>query len=132
MQVSHLKAIVCVDDEPSILSALQQQIMRVFNNEYSIELAESGEEALEIIHDLHNANTEVSLIITDEMMPGIKGHALIEQILKQTSTIPCILLTGYAQSEIINQITSNHPILCVSKPWDAHALMELIKGIIKE
>ena len=43
-------AIICVDDEKSILSGLEQQIHREFNGQFIVEFAQSGEEAIGIIN----------------------------------------------------------------------------------
>ena len=124
------QAIICVDDERSILTALQQQIMRAFSDTFILELAESGEEALEILEELTQQNIHIVAVITDEMMPGMKGHELIERISSLSAGTPCILLTGYAQSEVMNHITSSNLAYCVSKPWDAVELIELVKKSI--
>lgn len=125
------QAIICVDDERSILTALQQQIMRVFSDTFILEFAESGEEALEILEEFAQQNIHIAVVITDEMMPGMKGHELIERISSLSAGTPCILLTGYAQSEVMNHITSSNLAYCVSKPWDAAELIELVKKSIK-
>jgi CheY-like chemotaxis protein len=124
------QAIICVDDERSILTALQQQIMRAFSDTFILEFAESGEEALEIVEELTQQNIHIAAVITDEMMPGMKGHELIERISSLSAGTPCILLTGYAQSEVMNHITSSNLAYCVSKPWDAVELIELVKKSI--
>jgi CheY-like chemotaxis protein len=124
------QAIICVDDERSILTALQQQIMRAFSDTFILEFAESGEEALEILEELTQQNIHIAAVITDEMMPGMKGHELIERISSLSAGTPCILLTGYAQSEVMNHITSSNLAYCVSKPWDAVELIELVKKSI--
>jgi DNA-binding NtrC family response regulator len=124
------KAIICVDDERSILNALQQQIMRAFSDTYALEFAESGEEALEIMNDFISQGVQIAAIITDEMMPGMKGHELIERAAVLSPSTPCILLTGYAQSEIMNQITGKNMAHCVSKPWDSDELVSLVQTSI--
>jgi DNA-binding NtrC family response regulator len=124
------QAIICIDDERSILTALQQQIMRAFSDTYILEFAESGEEAVEIIEDLVSKNIRLAAIITDEMMPGMKGHELIEYVAKISADTPCILLTGYAQSEVMTQISSSNMANCVSKPWDSNELIALVEKSI--
>jgi DNA-binding NtrC family response regulator len=121
------EAIICVDDERSILTALQQQIMRAFSDTYTLEFAESGEEAIDIINDFINQGTTIAAIITDEMMPGMKGHELIENVAILSPSTPCILLTGYAQSEVMNHITGTNMAYCVSKPWDSAELIDLVR-----
>jgi DNA-binding NtrC family response regulator len=125
------KAIICVDDEQSILMALQQQIMRAFSDDYILEFAESGEEAMEIMNAFISEGTNIAAVITDEMMPGMKGHELIEKIASLSPNTPCILLTGYAQSEVMNHITGSNLAHCVSKPWDSKELIELISTSIQ-
>jgi CheY-like chemotaxis protein len=124
------KAILCVDDEPSILSALQQQIMHAFNEDFILEVAESGEEAIEIIQDLHRRNIQLAVLITDEMMPAMKGHQLIDRVLSIAAGTPCILLTGYAQNEIVKQIADSNLASCLSKPWDASELVNLVRSCL--
>lgn len=121
------KAILCVDDERSILTALEQQIVGEFAETHILEFAESGEEALEIMDDLKHRGVEISLVITDEMMPGIKGHVLIEKIAELSGCTRCILLTGYAESDILQSISSLNLAKCIAKPWDLYELMDAIK-----
>ncbi len=125
------QAIICVDDERSILNALQQQIMRAFSDTYTLEFAESGEEALEIITDFVNQHIQIAAIITDEMMPGMKGHELIEHAVTLAPGTMCILLTGYAQSEIMNDVTTKNMAHWLSKPWDAEELISLVRKSIQ-
>jgi CheY-like chemotaxis protein len=41
--------ILCVDDEPDILNSLKMQLKNEFKNDYFYELAESGDEALDLL-----------------------------------------------------------------------------------
>jgi CheY-like chemotaxis protein len=43
--------ILCIDDEVIVLDSLKEQLQTEYNN-YMIEVAESGEEAMEIINEL--------------------------------------------------------------------------------
>lgn len=104
--------------------------MRAFSDTYTLEFAESGTEALEIIEEFVNQNIRIAAIITDEMMPGMKGHELIERVATISPDTPCILLTGYAQSEIMNHVTGNNMAHCVSKPWDSEELIALVQQSI--
>ncbi|EDN70168.1 Response regulator receiver [Beggiatoa sp. PS] len=72
--------ILCVDDEPFVLESLEIELKRAFGESYDYEFAESAEEALEVIQDLSEDNVEVLLIISDWLMPGIKGDELLIRI----------------------------------------------------
>ncbi len=121
------KVIVCVDDEKAILWGLQQQIKRAFSDEFLVELAESGDEALEIIDELGSSNGNVFLVITDEMMPGMKGHELIRQINDISPATKCILLSGYAAEDIMTPDFTAKVYKFLKKPWEFEELTEAIK-----
>jgi CheY-like chemotaxis protein len=70
------RAIVCVDDELIVLDSLKEQLKRRFGDNYYIEVAESGEEALLVIEELQKEGIEIPLIISDQIMPRIQGDEL--------------------------------------------------------
>ena len=72
--------IICVDDEKLVLNSLKIQLMNYLDNDYEIELAESGEEALEIFAELHAEGVEIPLVISDQIMPRMKGDELLKKI----------------------------------------------------
>ena len=124
--------IICVDDERIVLNGLQSQLGRDFGANFAIELAESGEEALELVNELIHGGNEIVVVISDQLMPGIKGHELLKQIHLLTPSCYNILLTG--QSDI-NAVTEavNHANLYryISKPWEGNDLILTIKEAIK-
>jgi YesN/AraC family two-component response regulator len=120
------KAIICVDDEKSISWGVQQQIARSFPNKYLLEIAESGEEALEILQEFKEMNIELFMLITDQMMPGIKGHELIKEINEKSPSSKCILLTGYAEENILNQVSNLNVYKILKKPWEFEELARSI------
>ena len=110
--------ILCVDDEKTVLETLQQQLKSIFKNKYLIEIAESGEEALEVLDDLLEDGYITILIITDWQMPGMKGDELLIHVNKHDNKIIKILLTGHAPEEAVqrafNEARLDHYI---QKPW---------------
>ncbi len=77
------KAILCVDDDHIILGSLKIQLMQEFNDEFIIETAESGDEALEILDFLTERSIHTLVIITDWLMPEMKGDELLVEVHKQ-------------------------------------------------
>ena len=120
-------AIICVDDEKSVLSGIEQQLRREFNDKFILEFAQSGEEALEIVEDLKQNNIAIPLIITDQMMPGIKGNELIKILTEKLPEIKCIMLTGYAGSDDLKTLDNSNLLKCLNKPWDNKELINSIK-----
>ena len=69
---------------------------------------------------------DVRFIITDQMMPGIKGNEIIEIIQKLNPEITCILLTGYTQLETIKELEQSQKVKIISKPWEKGELLSIL------
>jgi signal transduction histidine kinase len=112
-------AIICVDDEGVVLESLKEQLKRNLGRDYVIEVAETGEEALEIIDELREDEVEVALVISDQIMPGMKGDELLTQIHRHNPSIVKILLTGQANAEAVgNAVNRANLYRYISKPWE--------------
>jgi len=124
--------IICVDDEQIVLTSLKEQLKRSFDNTYSIETAESGEEALEIIKELVEEQTEIPVVISDQIMPGLKGDELLIQLKDLLPNVRSILLTGQAGADAVGNAL-NHANLYryIAKPWDAKDLALTVEEAIR-
>lgn len=120
--------IVCVDDEKIVLDSLNSQLTRNFGNSYNYEFAESAEEALEIIEELRGLNEEVIyVVISDWLMPGMKGDELLVEVRKKVTNVKTILLTGHIDSNVVQGLKQNGKgIKCIYKPWNESELIDLI------
>ncbi len=112
-------AIICVDDEPFVLESLKEQLKRYFGGRYYIEVAQSGEEALEIVEDLQEEGIDVPLIISDQIMPGMKGDELLIQLHDRYPKMLKIMLTGQASAEAVGRVVNAANLYrYIAKPWD--------------
>ena len=93
--------IICVDDEPTILDSLKIQLKKAIGDEYIIETAEGGEDALELLAELLEEEQEVALVISDYIMPDIKGDELLKRIHAISPKTLKIMLTGQADVEAV-------------------------------
>ncbi|NEP80310.1 MAG: response regulator [Okeania sp. SIO3B3] len=126
-------AILLVDDEPMVLESLSEELQRNFGQNYSIEAAESGEEALEILEELQDEGIEVAVVISDQLMPGIKGDELLSLIHLQYPNMLKIMLTGQAGVEAVgNAVNSANLYRYITKPWDATDLNLTVKEAINK
>lgn len=124
--------IICVDDERIVLNGLQSQLGRDFGANFSIELAESGEEALDLVTELIQAGDEIVVVISDQLMPGIKGHELLKQTHLLTPSTYNILLTGQTDIEAVTEAVNYANLYrYMSKPWEGNDLIMTIKEAIK-
>lgn len=125
--------ILCVDDEKIILHGLKSQLKKTFKDEYDIEIAESGEEALEIIEDAFKDKIDVPVIISDQIMPGIKGNELLRKVHHLLPDTINILLTGLADAASVGDAVNNANLYrYISKPWDGTDLVLTVQeGLLK-
>ncbi len=86
--------ILCVDDDSTVLNALRTMLSNHFGAELQVEFAEDGAEALEIVEELSAQGKQVSLVISDFMMPGMRGDELLVKLHENWPDTLKILLTG--------------------------------------
>lgn len=121
--------ILCVDDETVILDSLKIQLKETFADTFTYETAESAGEAMEIIAELTAANFEIIVIVSDWLMPGLKGDELLVQIHQKFPKVIKVMLTGQADSVAIERATKEGGLhCCLFKPWTKAELIETIKS----
>jgi serine phosphatase RsbU (regulator of sigma subunit) len=124
--------ILCVDDEKVVLDSLKTELKDSFGNNYSIETAENGSEALEIVNDVLQNDHEIPLIISDYIMPNIKGDELLKEVHTIMPKTLKILLTGQATLEgVTNSINNANLYRYISKPWEPKDMKLTVNEAIK-
>ncbi|MBF2046243.1 MAG: diguanylate cyclase [Elainella sp. C42_A2020_010] len=112
-------AIVCVDDEWTILRSLGQQLKRNFGKDYDIELISSGEDALLLCAELVAEGKQIPLIISDQKMRGMEGDALLIQLHSLYPKTLKIMLTGQADADSVGNVVNAAALYrYIRKPWD--------------
>jgi response regulator RpfG family c-di-GMP phosphodiesterase len=116
--------ILCVDDEPNILSSLR----RLFRAKgYMVLVANSGREGLEIL-----AREPIDLIISDMRMPEMDGAQFLELVRQQWPESVRLLLTGYADVQsIINAINRGEIYRYITKPWDDNDIILIVRQALE-
>ncbi|MCX7605861.1 MAG: SpoIIE family protein phosphatase [Bacteroidia bacterium] len=116
--------ILCVDDEKIILDSLQEQVLNRVGERFDCEVAQGGEEGLELIEELREDGQEVAVIISDQLMPGMKGDEFLIAAHKKVPDAYKILLTGQATLDAVrNAINHARLYRYVMKPWREDDLM---------
>jgi DNA-binding NtrC family response regulator len=124
-------AILCVDDEPGVLESLEIELQKAFGDIYAYEFAQSADEALEIIDELVVELVDILVIVSDWLMPGIRGDEFLIIIHKKYPSITKIMLTGQADKDAIDRAINQANLhACLHKPWDTQELIKTIKSAI--
>ncbi|MEO0013352.1 MAG: hypothetical protein RLZZ535_1741 [Cyanobacteriota bacterium] len=111
-------AIICVDDEPVILSSLGEQLKRSLGQKYEIELVDSGAEAIALCAELVAEGIQIPLIISDQIMPEMMGDELLIKLHALYPDTLKILLTGQANADAVGNLVNAAALYrYVTKPW---------------
>ncbi|MCW6049816.1 response regulator [Microcoleus sp. A2-C5] len=120
--------ILCVDDEPVVLKSLKTQLKSAFGNAYLYEIAENPAEALELIDELNEDEISIVLIVSDWLMPGMKGDEFLIRVHQKFPKIVKIMLTGQADEQAVKRAFDEANLhRCLQKPWSESELIEAIK-----
>ncbi len=122
------QAILCIDDEKIILDSLKSQLKEEFAPDFEIEVAESAQEGYEVIDELVEDGISLLLIVSDWLMPNVKGDEFLAKVHDKHPGIVKILLTGQADHEAIKRAYQTANLYdVVHKPWDKSQLVETIR-----
>lgn len=110
--------IVCIDDEPDVLNSLKIELKKAIGDRCIIETAEGGADALELLADLQADEYEIALVLSDYIMPDIKGDELLKKIHERSPDTLTIMLTGQADLQALsNAIKYAKLYRYIPKPW---------------
>lgn len=115
--------IICVDDEKIIVDSLKAEIKSAFKDQLIVETAESGNEAIEIIEECKNKNIKIPIVVSDWLMPQMKGDELLAKVHRILPDTKKILLTGQVTTiGLGNAINDAKLYRFIPKPWNAEDL----------
>jgi len=113
--------ILLVEDEDPVRIFSSRALL---NKGYIVLEASSGEDALEIIK---NKGSEIDIIISDVVMPGITGPVMVEQVHQKYPDIKVIFISGYAEDTFIKTHGSNRKFNFLAKPFTLNQLATKVK-----
>jgi len=117
-------SILLIDDEEAVLEIMT---MALADEGYDLRTAGSAEEALAILKE----SPDVSLIISDQLMPGMTGVQFFAQARHICPDALRVLLTGYTDTDaIIDAINSGGIHRYLTKPWRREELLHTIRQLL--
>jgi CheY-like chemotaxis protein len=126
-------AILCLDDDITVLQSLRIALRNGLGDTYLYEIAESPDEAMEILEYLELEKVPAIAIISDWLMPDMRGDEFLIEVHKKYPHIVKIMLTGQADQAAIERAKKYANLHdCVSKPWDEQVLIETIKSALEQ
>lgn len=126
-------AILCVDDETPILKVLKEQLQRCFGNQYIYEVAQSVEEAWDVIDELEQEEIQILLIVSDWLMPDVKGDVFLAEVHARFPDVVTVMLTGQADEAAIERAKEQANLYaCMTKPWTEEELQQVISTALNQ
>lgn len=110
--------VLCIDDEPHVLRALQWLLKK----DFEVHTCESAADALRMLrkHDF-------DVVVSDQRMPGITGVEFLRHVRKLAPRAMRILLTGYSDIDaMVGSVNESEVFRFITKPWDVKGLPSLI------
>lgn len=118
------KTLLIVDDEPRILSAMRRTLRR---EGYEVLWAESPEAALARLDE-----RSVDLVLSDQMMPGMRGIELLAEVGRRQPRAARILITGWADAITPDELARLGISDLLTKPWEDSVLKEALRKALAQ
>jgi len=116
--------ILCVDDEPYILTTLQRFFRK---DNYEILLAASAQQGLSLLKE----QGPVHIVLSDYRMPGLNGVEFLLQVHQLWPRTVGILLSGYADLSVVTSAMELDFIFRhLPKPWSRAELRAAINDAL--
>ncbi|MDX1452280.1 MAG: response regulator, partial [Oleiphilaceae bacterium] len=95
-------------------------------------LAQSAEEAWEVIADLERRNEPLAVVISDWLMPETRGDRFLIKVHERYPSVVKIMLTGHAEEDAIKRAKEQAKLVaCLSKPWQRDDLIQVISQALE-
>lgn len=126
--MSARRGIIIVDDEAILLLAIRQELRLALGAGYVFETALSAQAGLDAIEDLSGKGIEVALIITDWLMPGMRGDEFLRIVRSGHPDARLVMLSGHAEAEQMRSLAAEVRLFAsLSKPYRKNELSEIAK-----
>ncbi len=114
--------VLVVEDQPAVRLA----VVRVLKSRgYSVLEADNGESGLRAFQ----AASNVSLVLTDVVMPRMGGYEFVRKVLADTPDMPIIMMSGYNNEATEPRELAGH-IRSIAKPFAPLDLLSLIEAAL--
>ncbi|MFZ4547774.1 MAG: sigma-54-dependent transcriptional regulator [Bacteroidales bacterium] len=118
-----MSTLLIIDDDLMILMILKQTLSKAG---YSVLTASSGEEGIKTL-----VNSNIDLVLTDYMMPGMSGIEVLNTIKKNKPLVPVIMLTAHGDVPLTIKAIQLGAADFIEKPIQSKELVEVIKRTLE-
>ncbi len=120
---SKSEVILVVDDEFHVRQISAESLRELG---YTVIEAGNGDEAL----DYMTKRTDISMLFTDIVMPGINGRELADKARERDPDLPILFTTGYTRDSTFHDGMVDRGVVLLSKPFTIEQLAQKIRQVL--
>jgi two-component system cell cycle sensor histidine kinase/response regulator CckA len=124
MRLSGSETVLAVDDDPTMLELVEEVLTPLG---YKVLFAASGEEALEL---MASKQEKIDLLLTDVVLPGIKGQDLAKQLLVNCPDINVLFMSGYLCPSMAHSNSEQRFEAFIQKPFAPNSLLRKMRKLL--
>src|SRR5512147_1086140 len=117
--------ILVVDDDKKVIGYLSKMLTKF--DEFSVEVAESAEEALQKIQ-----SGRFDLVLVDLKLPDMDGIQLITEIVNSKPEVLTVLITGHASIDSAVEAMKRGASDYLAKPFDLDDMVARLRRVLSE
>jgi signal transduction histidine kinase/ActR/RegA family two-component response regulator len=118
-------AVLVVEDNAEVRDFVTMALEELGYTALQAESAEAAETML-------RAHPEISILLTDVVMPGASGAQLADVVTKRHPELRVLLMSGYA-SEIVERATTRHcRFRLLTKPFTIQELAQALRSVLND
>jgi PAS domain S-box-containing protein len=115
------ETVLVIEDEADLRSMIVRALAR---RDYHVLEARTGEEALELVE---KQKAEVQLLITDIVMPGMRGTEAAQRLASLLPDLKILYMSGYTDNAMFHQKLLEAGTIFLQKPFSVSALEERVQ-----
>ena len=118
------ETILIVEDEETLLQTASRMLTSMG---YTILATLSPEKALQIVDERNGA---IDLVLSDVIMPGLSGPAMVQTMLERHPGIKCLFMSGYTANLIAQEGIRTDSVNYLPKPFSRNTLAQKVREVL--
>ena len=107
--------VLLIEDQAAVREVLRRQLVQLG---CTVETATDGDTAIAML----DQGLQIDVVVSDVVMPGLQGAALVEAMRAQVADLPCVFISGYMDGRRAHTDIASLGFPVLAKPVDAAEL----------
>ncbi len=119
------ETVLVVEDDDAVRKVTVEMLRELG---YAALEAANADRALEVLEE----HPEITLLVTDIVMPGMNGRMLANEVLARRPGLPVLFTTGYTRDAIVHHGVLDPDVHVVIKPFSLEVLSAKLHELLRE